>query len=113
MQKEWDYIDDLIKNSMDEVKISQSYDEILMQKVMSISHDGLKGNERSILCSIFDKKRTAISLILSGILILIVSTTSLQYKVMDVNRKLRNEALMIQYEYNYKFDFNKNIFGAW
>ncbi|AJA47538.1 hypothetical protein CPAST_c14630 [Clostridium pasteurianum DSM 525 = ATCC 6013] len=109
MQQKPDYLDDLIKKSARQFNISQNYNDNLMSK--------LKDEDRvnkPIGYNFFYKNRiAALSFILSGIIMATIATTNIDNKIVDFQGKVKSQALIFQYEYNYKFDSVKNIIGEW
>lgn len=109
MQQKPDYLDDLIQESAIKFDISQKYNDNLISKLK----DENKGN-KSIRYNFWYKNRAAaLSFILSGIIMATIATSNIDNKIINFQGKIKSQALIFQYEYNYKFDSIKNIIGEW
>lgn len=109
MQQKPDYLDDLIQESAIKFDISQKYNDNLISKLK----DENKAN-KSIRYNFWYKNRAAaLSFILSGIIMATIATSNIDNKIINFQGKIKSQALIFQYEYNYKFDSIKNIIGEW
>lgn len=115
MQEKWDEIDNLIFNSKEDIEPSHDYNERLINKIHGIkcknqSKSNSSSNRESVLFSFKANKPAALSLIMAGLIMLIVVTTGLQYKVIETQCAIRSKIILIQAKYDYNFNIIKNIF---
>lgn len=98
MQKERDDIDEFILESFSEIEPNENYNYKLIDKLhgQKVKKDG-----KSI--------PLAVSFILSGILVMLLYTTDLQFKIIDLKFKVVSQIMSVQY--NYKLDLGKYIIG--
>lgn len=88
MRQEWDDLDRLIEESFEDVKISESYNYRLMAK--------MKGKKQTRNQSF----TFAFSLILAGFLIMFTYTSDVQYKLIDMQFKIKTNITMLQSNFN-------------
>lgn len=109
MQQKSDHLDNLIKKSAREFNVSQNYNDSLINKLKA--EDKV---DKSIKYNFLYKNRAAaLSFILSGIIMATIATSNIDNKIINFQGKIKSQALIFQYEYNYKFDSVKNIIGEW
>lgn len=109
MQQKPDYLDNLIKKSVGEFNVSQDYNDNLMSKLKSRD----KVNKSPKYNFLYKNRAAALSFIFSGIIMTAIATTNVEAKIINLESRVRTQALIFQYEYNYKFDSVKNIIGEW
>lgn len=109
MQQKPDYLDNLIKKSAGEFNVSQNYNDNLMSKLKSQD----KVNKSPKYNFLYKNRAAALSFIFSGIIMAVIATTNIESEIVNFEGKVRTQALIFQYEYNYKFDSVKNIIGEW
>lgn len=97
MQQEWDDLDMIIKESFDDIKVSDSYNYILMKKMK---------NKKQVRNQNYT---FAFSLILAGFLILFMFTSDMQYRLIDIECRIKSDITMIQNNFNI-FD---SVKGEW
>ncbi|EYE87811.1 hypothetical protein Q428_11430 [Fervidicella metallireducens AeB] len=83
MQQEWDDIDELIKNSFEDFKITSDYNERLRDKAK------IKVNK-------VGKPIIGYSLITAGILLMFLYTSDIQLKIIDAQIKFRSEFATVE-----------------
>ncbi len=97
MQEKWDDIDNLILNSFDKRKLSSDYNEKLMSKIQK------------------NRKRTvdipAMSLIVSGLAMIMMINTNIQYKMIKAQYIFKTEVMVAQYKYKENMDIIKLLIG--
>jgi hypothetical protein len=84
MQQEFDVLDKLIEDSREEVKLSSNYNHLLMAK--------MKKKQQS-------KNQSytfAFSLILAGFLLMFIYTSDFQYKLFDMQCKIKSDISVFQ-----------------
>lgn len=98
MQKQRDDLDIIIEDSISNFYISDDYNWTLLNKIQHKNHENypfqiFNFNKSSL-------RVTAISFILGGIIIGLLSVPAIQYKLVDFQYKIRNAEAFIQYNYN-------------
>lgn len=88
MQQEWDDLDRIIEESFEDVKISDSYNYKLMARMKK------KKQVRN------QSYTFAFSLILAGFLIMFMYTSDVQYKLIDMQLKIKTDITMLQSNFN-------------
>lgn len=88
MQQGWDDIDRLITDSFEDVNISNDYNCRLMAKM----HKGSRSRIQNYTA--------AFSLIMAGFLIMFMYTADLQYKIFDMQYRVKTHVLSIEYNLN-------------
>lgn len=106
MSEQWDNLDNLIKNSFDDYKVSKDYDSKLLCKLNKISE-----NKVSPFSSFLNRRTAAVSFILSGILLFTISTTGLDNKIIDSYASMKSKAIMLKIDCNLKVKYIKSIGG--
>lgn len=100
MQEKWDDIDRAIFDSNESIEPSHDFNERLMKKI----HSNKCENKPKV---IFNSNRiAAASLIMAGMLMLMVFTTGIQYRIVEVQCEIKSRVMLIQNQYN-KFDLLK------
>ncbi|MDF2502992.1 MULTISPECIES: hypothetical protein [Clostridium] len=108
MQQKPDYLDNIIRESSKDVSISQNYNNNLLNK---LKQSGSKEHKKYNF--LYRNRAAALSFIFSGIIMALVATTNMESKIINLEGKFRSEALIFQYQYNYKFDSVKSLLGEW
>lgn len=88
MQQEWDDLDRVIEESFEDVKISDSYNYRLMAKMKR------KKQVRN------QSYTTAFSLILAGFLIMFMYTSDMQYRLIDIECRIKSNITTLQSNFN-------------
>lgn len=88
MQQEWDDLDRVIEESFEDIKISDSYNYKLMAKMKK------KKQVRN------QSYTFAFSLILAGFLIMFMYTSDMQYRLIDVECRIKSNITMFQSNFN-------------
>lgn len=88
MQQEWDDLDRAIEESFEDVKISDSYNYKLMAKMKR------KKQVRN------QSYTAAFSLILAGFLIMFMYTSDMQYRLIDIECRIKSNITMLQSNFN-------------
>lgn len=88
MQQEWDDLDIVIEESFENVKISDDYNYKLMTKMKK------KKQVRN------QSYTFAFSLILAGFLIMFMYTSDIQYKLIDIQCRIKSDVTMLQSNIN-------------
>ena len=109
MQQEPDYLDKIIKSSAEEFNISENYNDDLINKLKNNN----KVNNSIKYKFLYKNRAAALSFIFSGIIMALIATTNIESEIVNFEGKARTQALIFQYEYNYKFDSVKNMIGEW
>ena len=109
MQQKPDYLDKFINKSAREFKVSENYNDNLISKLKS--QDKVKKFHGYNF--LYKNRAAALSFIFSGIIMTAIATTNVEAKIINLESKVRTQALIFQYEYNYKFDSVRNIIGEW
>lgn len=90
MQRERDYIDEIVFNSCESIKVDEGYNNKLLSKLDSKRETNNRIQYRIAACS----------LILSGLLTMFVYTNNMQYKIVNTEYKLKIQALMVIDNFN-------------
>lgn len=99
MQTKWDDLDEAIKSSFLEVNPDESYNKTLINKLHTKK-------------PFMNQTRTAaFSLITAGFIIMIMCTSTFQYRMVELKFKLRAQAIALQYQYEDKFSVIKYLIG--
>jgi hypothetical protein len=88
MQQEWDDLDRLIENSNEEIRVSDSYNYKLMSKMKR------KKQVRN------QSYTFAFSLIMAGFLIMFMYTSDIQYKLVDIQCRIKSNVTFLQSNIN-------------
>lgn len=88
MQQEWDDLDKVIEESFEDVKISNNYNYKLMARMKN------KKQVRNQSCTF------AFSLILAGFLIMFMYTSDVQYKLINMQLRIKSDMTMLQSNFN-------------
>lgn len=88
MQQEWDDLDRVIEESFEDVKISDSYNYRLMAKMKR------KKQVRN------QSYTAAFSLILAGFLIMFMYTSDMQYRLIDIECRIKSNITTLQSNFN-------------
>lgn len=88
MQQEWDDLDRVIGESFEDVKVSENYNYKLMSKMKR------KKQVRN------QSYTFAFSLILAGFLIMFMYTSDMQYKLIDIQCRIKSDITMLQSNFN-------------
>lgn len=103
MRKEFNNIDDLIKKSNIPIHVSDDYDSKILMKL-----DAFKEK-----CYVREKYRIAgLSLIMSGLFMLLVFTSNLSYSIAYMHYKVKSNMSILEYKCN-NSDIIKIITGEW
>jgi len=97
MQEKWDDLDKLILDSFEECELSSNYNEKLMSKLQKSKRDSIN--------------IPAMSLIIAGLVMIMVISTNLQYKIIKTQYRLKTEIMVMQYKYNENMDILKHLIG--
>jgi hypothetical protein len=98
MQKERDSLDQTILESIADIELSDDYNERLKTKLYK--KDRIKlGRD----------KNAALSFIFAGLMSIVIYTTDVQFKIVDLQYKVRSEILTLQY--NYHIDVQRYFIG--
>lgn len=81
MEKKYDYLDEIIKDSFENVEVGPDFNEKLLNKIES--------NSFNVSLSKINNMITGLSLVLSGIFIVILNITSMEGYFFDVIIKAR------------------------
>ncbi|MBC8062179.1 MAG: hypothetical protein H7Y18_16130 [Clostridiaceae bacterium] len=101
MQEQRDDLDIIIENSNSNFLITENYNATLLNKIQQQRH-------KKYTFEIFNfnnspLKVTAVSFIFGGIIIGLLSVPVIQYKLVDLQYKVRNAEAFLQYNYNDNF----------
>lgn len=105
MQQERDDLDSFINNSIDKIIISSNYNEKLISKINQKEADKTENKH------LYKNSAAALSLILSGLLFILISTTNINNTINMINCRIKTQFLAAEYEYNYKMETIKNNIG--
>lgn len=109
MQQERDDLDGIIMAAVKNIKVSDDYNEKLIMKL-----EKRKPNKEKNKNYYFNRNpAAAFSLIVSGLLLIFIGTTNFENRFQTFNSKVKTQLLVIQYDYNYKFENIKNNIGGW
>lgn len=103
MQKEWDNLEQSVKDAFEEIQVSKDYNEQLMMK---LHEDDDKLPKKGIHFLFNNSSIAGISFILSGLLMVLVYTSNIQYKL--INLTSQTSVLSSQY----KIELINNILGV-
>lgn len=109
MQQERDDLDAIIKESANSIQIPSDYNERLIMKLNN-AESGIKKSRGNYT---YKNSAAALSLIISGLLLIFIGTTNFQNSFYSFNSKVKTQLLFVEYEYNYKFETLKNNIGGW
>lgn len=104
MQKKWDSLDETIKEAFGEIEVSEDYNEQLMMKLHE--DNSIKYKKRRVPFLFNENSIAGISFILSGVLMVLIYTSNIQYKL--INLASHTSIFSSQY----KIDFINNILGV-
>ncbi|MFD3158512.1 hypothetical protein ACFIJ5_16925 [Haloimpatiens sp. FM7330] len=102
MQEKFDYLDKIIKDSFEDIETDKGYDIRLMNKINNLPQKNSNRERYRI---------AALSLMLSGFLMLIIYTSSLQYNIINAKMKIKTSISMIEQNHNDTFNFFKFFLG--
>lgn len=88
MQQEWDDLDKAIEDSFEDVKISDNYNYKLMARMKKKKQ--VKNQSYTF----------AFSLILAGFLIMFMYTSDIQYRLIDIQCRIKSDITMFQSNFN-------------
>lgn len=103
MQKKWDNLEQSVKDAFEEIQVSKDYNEQLMMK---LHEDNDKLPKKGIQFLFNNNSIAGISFILSGLLMVLVYTSNIQYKL--INLTSQTSVLSSQY----KIQLINNILGV-
>lgn len=95
MQQKWDDLDKIIANSFEMVDVDENYNKRLLKKIDSKKHESSQ------------RYTFAFSLIFAGFLLMFIYTSNFQYKIYDIQCKIKTNIMSIRLNN----DYFKNIFG--
>lgn len=107
MQKQWDSIDEIIAKSAPKFEVNEDYNNKLIAKCQQKNEE--KNYNFLYKCTKNRMQVSAVSLIMTGFMIFILSTPMVQYKIIESQIKMKSTAIFI--ENNYNLDIIKNILG--
>lgn len=108
MQQKPDHLDNIIKSSTKDFHISENYNDNLIYKLKQGNTNKIKKQN-----FLYRNRAAALSFIFSGIIMAVIATTNIESRIVNLEGRVRTQALVFQYQYNYKFDSVKSILGEW
>jgi len=98
MQEKWDSLDKIILNSFEECEPSSNYNEKLMSRLQKTKKESMN--------------IPAMSLILTGLTMIMLISTNLQHKIIETQYRLKAEIMVVEYKYNENIGILKELIGG-